>query len=84
MALSCALPLADCLGSEASPANLDAPIFMAHGTQDPVVPLARATRSRDLLTGLGYRVNWREYSMPHSVCPEEIDHIVEWLAGVLA
>lgn len=84
MALSCALPLADSLGSEASPANLDVPIFMAHGTHDPVVPLARATRSRDLLIGLGYRVNWREYSMPHSVCPEEVNHIVEWLAGVLA
>lgn len=84
MALSCALPLADSLGSEASPANLDVPIFMAHGTHDPVVPLARATRSRDLLTGLGYRVNWREYSMPHSVCPEEVNHIAEWLAGVLA
>lgn len=84
MALSCALPLADSLGSEASPANLDVPIFMAHGTHDPVVPLARATHSRDLLTGLGYRVNWREYSMPHSVCPEEVNHIAEWLAGVLA
>ena len=84
LALSCALPLGDSLGSEASPANLDVPIFMAHGTHDPVVPLARATRSRDLLTGLGYRVNWREYSMPHSVCPEEVDHIAEWLAGVLA
>lgn len=84
MALSCALPLADSLGSEASPANLDVPIFMAHGTHDPVVPLARATRSRDLLIGLGYRVNWREYSMPHSVCPEEVNHIAEWLAGVLA
>lgn len=84
MALSCALPLADSLGSEASPANLDVPIFMAHGTHDPVVPLARATRSRDLLTGLGYGVNWREYSMPHSVCPEEVNHIAEWLAGVLA
>jgi phospholipase/carboxylesterase len=84
LALSCALPLADTLAAEASPANRDVPIFMAHGIHDPVVPQARATGSRDILTGLGYRVTWREYPMPHSVCPEEIDDIAEWLARVLA
>jgi phospholipase/carboxylesterase len=84
LALSCALPLAAELAAEASPANQDVPLFMAHGSHDPVVPLARATRSRDVLTGLGYSVTWREYPMPHSVCPEEVNDIAEWLAGVLA
>jgi phospholipase/carboxylesterase len=84
LALSCALPLADTLAAEASPANRDVPVFMAHGTRDPVVPISRGARSRDILTGLGYRVTWREYPMPHSVCPEEVDAIAGWLAGVLA
>jgi len=84
LALSCALPLADTLAFEASPANRDTPIFMAHGAHDPVVPLGRATRSRDVLTGLDYRVTWREYPMPHSICPEEVNDIAGWLARVLA
>ena len=84
LALSCALPLAGDLASEANPANRELPIFMAHGTYDPTIPIARATSSRDLLTGLGYRVTWREYPMPHSVCPDEVDHIAAWLVGVLA
>ncbi|MBI4246774.1 MAG: carboxylesterase, partial [Candidatus Rokubacteria bacterium] len=44
LALSCFLPLADALAAEAGPANRDVPIFMAHGTHDAVIPLARARR----------------------------------------
>ena len=84
LALSSALPLADALAAEASPVNRDVPLFMAHGTDDPTIPIARAIRSRDILTGLGYRVTWREYPMPHSVCPEEVNDISAWLADVLA
>jgi phospholipase/carboxylesterase len=83
MALSCALPLADTVATEASPANRDVPIFMAHGTQDPLIPLARGARARDLLHQLGYRVEWREYPMPHAVCPEEIRDISAWLRTVI-
>ena len=83
MALSCSLPLGDTVATEASPANRDVPIFMAHGTEDPLVPLARGARARDLLRQLGYRVDWREYPMPHAVCPEEIRDIGTWLRTVL-
>lgn len=83
MALSCSLPLADTLAAEAAPANGDVPIFMAHGTHDPMIPMARAVRARDTLVGLGYRVEWHEYRMPHSVNPEEIRDISAWLATVL-
>src|SRR6266699_2356046 len=72
LALSTYLPLPDTLKQEASQANRDLPIFMAHGTQDPVIPLSWAARSRDSLTSLGYAVEWHEYPMPHSVCAEEI------------
>ncbi len=83
LALSCALPLADALEAEASPANRGVPIFMAHGTDDPLIPLARARRSRDRLVEVGYSVTWREYAMPHSVCVEEIRDISAWLRLVL-
>ena len=83
MALSCSLPLADSLAAEASPANRDVPIFMAHGTHDPMIPMARALRARETLTGLGYRVEWHEYAMPHSVSLEEIRDISAWLGTVL-
>jgi phospholipase/carboxylesterase len=79
MALSCSLPLPDTLAAEAAPANRDVPIFMAHGTHDPMIPMARALRAREVLTGLGYRVEWHEYPMPHSVCAEEIADLAAWL-----
>ena len=84
MCLSGYLPLADKTAAERTPASLDTPIFMAHGTADPVVPIARAQQSRDLLTGMGYKVEWHEYMMQHSLCQEEIDAIGAWLKKVLA
>jgi phospholipase/carboxylesterase len=84
MALSCFLPLTDKVSAEVSAANRDVPIFMAHGTQDPLIPLARARHAHDLLTGLGYRIEWHEYPIPHSVSPSEIRDISAWLRRILA
>ena len=83
LALSTYLPLGDTLAAEAHPANRDVPILMAHGAQDPLIPLARAAASRDALRALGYPIEWHEYPMPHSVCAEEIAHIGPWLTRVL-
>jgi phospholipase/carboxylesterase len=83
MALSCFLPLSTTLAAEASVANRDVPILMAHGTDDALIPVARAERSRDALLALGYRVDWRAYRMAHAVCPEEIQDISAWLSRVL-
>jgi len=84
MALSCYLPLVDHFPGEATAANRATPIFMAHGTHDPLIPLDRARQARDTLARLGYRVEWHEYPMPHSVCDAEVVHIAEWLARILA
>jgi phospholipase/carboxylesterase len=84
MALSTYVPLADQLAAEANPANRGVPIFMAHGTADPMIPLARAQASRDLLLQQGYALEWSEYRMHHSVCPQEIADIGAWLGRVLA
>jgi phospholipase/carboxylesterase len=83
MALSTYLPLADTLAAEASAANRDVPIFYAHGTHDPVIPLTMATISRDKLAASGYKVSWHEYPMQHSVCAEEVAAISAWLRETL-
>jgi phospholipase/carboxylesterase len=84
MALSTYLPLAESFAKEATPANAKTPVFMAHGTQDPVVPYAMGRGSRDLLQQAGYALEWQEYPMQHSVCLEEVADIGRWLTGVLA
>ena len=84
LALSAYLPLPDTLAHEASEANRGVPIFMGHGTEDPLIPLSWATRSRDHLVALGYAIEWREYQMPHSVCAEEIEDVGRWLSGILS
>ncbi|HET9736149.1 MAG TPA: alpha/beta fold hydrolase [Burkholderiales bacterium] len=84
LALSTYLPLAGTLAAERAAANLDLPVFMAHGTLDPMIPIARARASRAALEVLGYAVQWQEYAMPHSVCGEEIADIAAWLVRLLA
>jgi phospholipase/carboxylesterase len=83
LALSTYVPLASALESEASPANRDIPIFMAHGEFDDIIPIRRAEASRELLVRLGYEVEWHSYPMPHSVCAPEIAEIAKFLARVL-
>jgi phospholipase/carboxylesterase len=84
MALSCYLPLAERFRAEAAAENRDVPIFMAHGTEDGVVPYDMAVASRDLLLQQGHAVEWHEYPMAHSVCIPEIAHIGAWLSRVLS
>ncbi len=83
MALSGYLPLADRFTAERHPANAQTPVFMAHGTQDPVVVIARGEASRDALAALGQPVEWHSYPMPHSLHPREISDISAFLARVL-
>jgi phospholipase/carboxylesterase len=79
IALSTYLPLPDKVESERSESNRATPILMAHGIEDPIVPLKLAQASCSKLLTLGYDVEWHEYEMPHSVCPEEIAEIGRWL-----
>ncbi|RPJ45211.1 MAG: carboxylesterase [Betaproteobacteria bacterium] len=83
MALSTYLPLAESFAQEATPANAGTAVFMAHGTQDPVVPYAMGKASHERLQQAGYSVEWHDYPMPHSVCLEEITDIGHWLGRVL-
>ena len=83
MALSGYLPLADRFVNERHTANAHTPVFMAHGTMDPVVVLARGEASRDALAAMGHPVQWHTYPMQHSVHPREVADISAFLTQVL-
>jgi phospholipase/carboxylesterase len=72
VALSTYVVAADRLEAEANAANRDVPIFMAHGTHDPVVQFAWAEHSRQALVTSGWQVEWHAYPMEHSAVIEEI------------
>ncbi len=80
MALSTYLPLARSLEDQ----SVKLPVFMAHGTFDPVLPMGLGRESADCLIALGFDVEWHEYPMAHAVCAEEIDDIRRWLLSVFA
>jgi phospholipase/carboxylesterase len=83
MGLSGYLPLLDLADAERHAINADTPIFLAHGTQDPVVSIDRAEASRAKLTALGYDLQWHTYPMQHSVCAQEVNDISRFLQSVL-
>ena len=85
MALSCFLPLADKVGRRGGPGqSATCRSSWPTATHDPLIPLARARHAHDLLTSLGYRIEWHEYPIPHSVSPAEIRDISAWLQRILA
>ena len=83
MGLSGYLPLIDMVASELHPVNVNTPVYMAHGSYDPVVTIDRAEASLKKMTELGFNVQWHTYPMPHSVCPDEINDISAFLKQVL-
>ena len=79
LALSTYLPFPQTLAAERSAANAGVPILTSHGRLDPVVHVTLGQEARDVLTGLGYPVEWHEYPMQHEVCAAEIAEAGRWL-----
>ena len=88
MALSTYMPLASAFEDEVLGTNAvdprELPIFMAHGTFDPVLPMELGRESADLLIASGFDVEWHDYPMAHAVCAAEIDDIRRWLQTIYA
>lgn len=80
VALSTYLPLANVTKDESTAAGRATPVFMAHGSQDPMVQQALGQRSREALQALGVAVEWHSYPMQHSVCADEIRDLGDWLS----
>ena len=83
MGLSCYLLLAGRFAAERAAVNQSTPIFLAHGTQDPIVAPVLGEQARATLEAAGYSVEWHAYAMPHSVCPQEVADIAQWLRAVV-
>lgn len=82
LALSTYLPISPVILQNANAANRQIPIFIAHGTQDPVLPYALGEGTAAFLRQAHYPISWHSYPMPHSVCPDEIKDISDWLQTV--
>jgi len=80
MALSTYMVLPD--DAETAVCRKDLPIFMAHGSFDPVLRMEWGRSSAERLIAAGYSVEWHEYPMAHAVCPEEIADISTWLSAI--
>lgn len=83
MALSAYIPSVEWLAAHRHISNQQTPIFVAHGTQDPVVGLPMGEHAVDWLQQQQYSVQWQQYLMQHQVCLEEIQHIGQWLRHLL-
>jgi len=84
IALSCYLLLPDELDGARAAASEGLPFFMAHGTEDPIVPYAAGVTARDALVAAGYAVEWKSYPIPHGVSPQEIADVGAWLVRRLS
>ena len=79
MALSSYLLFPERLQSEHSQANAATPVFVGHGTQDPVVPFFLGQAVRASLEDGSWPVEWHSYPIPHSVSQPEIADIGRWI-----
>lgn len=79
MALSTYMCVPDKLAAEANHTNKTTPVFMGHGSQDPVVPIAAGQQAFHALKNQGFQVKWHDYRMEHSVCAQEVADISSFL-----
>ncbi|MBD8524267.1 alpha/beta hydrolase [Pseudomarimonas arenosa] len=79
IALSTYVPMAEQTLAQLSEAGRAMPIFMAHGSQDPVIPCTIGERSAQRLRNAGLDLQWRQYPMQHAVCLEEIRDLAQWM-----
>ncbi len=84
IALSTYLPLVDRFEAENSRSTNDLPLFMAHGTYDPVIAIDSGERSATRIKAAGYQVEWHDYPMEHSVNNQEVADIAAWISRQLA
>ncbi|MNT94445.1 Carboxylesterase 2 [compost metagenome] len=77
--MSTYLPDPENAAARAVPDGIRPPVFMAHGTQDPVIPQAVAAHTAQTLKDLGFPLQWQSYPMAHQVCTEELEALGDWL-----
>jgi phospholipase/carboxylesterase len=84
MALSAPVPFAETLMAEVHPANAVVPVFIAHGTDDSVVPYDLVQQAHRRMETRGLKLERHTYKMGHTLVPDEIRDIAAWLVRILA
>lgn len=79
IALSCYLPVPGVLQKDNKPLNHTTPVFMGHGTQDPVVPYVLGEAGKTSLINKGFSIDWHSYPIQHGVSMDEISDIRQWM-----
>ncbi len=83
IALSTYLPFAEKTLEQLTDAQRNIPIFAAHGINDNVIPLLSWDTYVPELKQAGLTVEAHSYPMEHSLCPQEIIDLSQWLRAVL-
>ncbi len=83
IALSGYLPLAASLPAEITEGGRRTPVFMGHGAFDDVVNPLAAQSGAKLIESLAETLIWREYNMEHTLCPDEMTHIAQFMLAAI-
>lgn len=83
IALSAYLPMQQASLQQAKAANKQTPIYIAHGTEDMMVPYALGKSTYAALKEAGYTPTWHSYPMGHAVCQEEIRDIGKFITTLI-
>ncbi len=84
VAMSTYLPMAKRLLEHAPAPDQFPPVFVAHGSHDPVVPVRAGELAAEQLRAQGYSVEWHSYPMGHEACMPEFDDLAAWLSARFA
>ena len=82
VALSASLPDPEIL-LDRLPEVRTQPVFIAHGTSDPMIAAERAQAAREFLEGAGYPLEFHEYAMGHEINQDVLSDLIPWIAKVL-
>jgi phospholipase/carboxylesterase len=83
MALSAPVPFAETLMAEVHPENATVPVFIAHGTDDRMIPYDLVQQAHQRMEARGLKLERHTYKMGHTLVPDEIRDIAAWLVRVL-
>ena len=83
IALSGYLPLSSTLATEITPAGRRTPVFMGHGVFDDVINPLIAKAGAKVIESQAETLIWREYNMEHTLAPEEMEHVVQFMQAAL-
>ena len=84
IALSCYPLLASTFTAERQPANQHTPIFLAHGSGDPVIDFGIGCNMRDWLQLSGYRIEWHSYPAGHELSAAELIEVAGFVRRALS